>query len=96
MGQPVLRAMGLSLVPTDMSIMPTMIYLSLFVTGIADWTYFTGLKKLGAGKGSLVFFLKPPMATLVAWVLLGEQPGLLLIGSVALILIGLAMVTRKK
>lgn len=93
---PVLLVMGLSLVPTDMSIMPTMIYLSLFVTGIAYWTYFTGLKKLGAGKGSLVFFLKPPMATIVAWVLLGEQPGLLLIGSVALILTGLAMVTRKK
>ena len=31
------------------------------------------LKKLGADKGSLVFFLKPPMATLVAWVLLGEM-----------------------
>ena len=93
---PVLLVMKLSLIPTDMSILPTIGYLSLFVTGIAYWTYFTGLKKLGADKGSLVFFLKPPMATLVAWVLLGEMPGPALIASVALELAGLWLVTKKK
>jgi len=35
------------------------VYLSVFVTGIAYLIYFMGLFRTGAGSGSVVFFLKP-------------------------------------
>ena len=92
---PVLVVRGDSLVPTDPSTFPTLAYLSFFVTGIAYWTYFIGLRRLGAGKGSLVFFLKPPLSMLFAWWLLSEQPGVWFLIGLVLVLCGLWLVTRR-
>jgi len=49
------------------------LYLSIFVTGIAYLTYFMGLTLIGASKGSLVFFLKPVLATVFSMIILGES-----------------------
>ncbi|HPX27936.1 MAG TPA: DMT family transporter, partial [Treponemataceae bacterium] len=48
-------------------------YLAFFVTGLAYLTYFAGLSIIGAGKGSLVFFLKPVCATALAVIFLDER-----------------------
>lgn len=92
---PVLLIKRLPLVPTDMSVLPTLAYLAFFVTGVAYWTYFSGLETLGASKGSLVFFLKPPMAMGFAWLLLGEQPGIGLVIGLMLVLCGVWLVNRR-
>ena len=49
------------------------LYLSLFVTGIAYLTYFLGITLTGASKGSLVFFLKPVLASIFSVIILGER-----------------------
>lgn len=52
-------------------------YLAFFVTGLAYLAYFAGLSIIGAGKGSLVFFLKPVFATVLAFIFLHEKMNLL-------------------
>lgn len=84
---PFLLATGRPLFAFDLSVAPYVAYLSIFMTGIAYLTYFRGLGILGAGKGSLVFFLKPVLATVFAVVLLGESIGASVIGGTALILL---------
>jgi drug/metabolite transporter (DMT)-like permease len=92
---PVLAVQNLALLPTDPSTFPTLAYLAFLVTGVAYWTYFIGLKRVGAGKGSLVFFLKPPLAVVFAWWVLGEQPGISLLAGLLLVLAGLWLVNRR-
>lgn len=57
----------------DSSAIPQMFYLSVLVTGFAYFTYFKGLSILGAVRGSLVFFIKPVLAFIIAAVFLGER-----------------------
>ena len=51
------------------------LYLGVFTVGVAYLFYFGGLKKVPAASGASLFFLKPSMAVLLAWVVLGEDPG---------------------
>ncbi len=51
------------------------LYIGVFTVGIAYLFYFGGLKKVPAASGSSLFFLKPSLAVLLAWALLGESPG---------------------
>ena len=67
-------------------------YLSVFVTGLAYLMYFKGLSILGASKGSLVFFMKPVFASLIAVVFLGEKITLNLIFGTLLIISGIGIV----
>ncbi len=48
------------------------LYLGVFLSGIAYITYMEALKLLTAGKGAMVFFLKPVIASVLAIVFLGE------------------------
>ncbi len=52
--------------------LPVMLYLSFFVTGIGYTCYLTAMKETSAIQTSTVFFIKPALAPLLAWVLLGE------------------------
>lgn len=54
-------------------ILPQMAYLSIFVTGLAYYTYFKGLALTDTSLGSMVFFVKPPLVCLLAAITLGEQ-----------------------
>jgi drug/metabolite transporter (DMT)-like permease len=47
-------------------------YLSILVTGFAYLTYFKGLSDLGASKGSMIFFVKPVLASIIAILFLKE------------------------
>jgi len=52
----VLLIKGLPAFKFDCSAWPQVVYLSVFVTGIAYLIYFMGLVRTGAGSGSVVFF----------------------------------------
>lgn len=71
-------------------------YLGVFVSGLAYLTYFKGLTIAGAGKGSLVFFLKPVLATALAVAFLGESVNPFVIAGAALILSGIAFVVAAR
>lgn len=47
-------------------------YLGIFVTGIAYLTYFAGLKKVATVVGSSFFFLKPAIASILAYFIFKE------------------------
>ncbi len=50
-----------------------LLYLGLFVTGLAYYLFFKALKKIPAAVGSSFFFLKPVIASLLAFFILGEK-----------------------
>lgn len=49
-----------------------LIYLAVFGTALGYFLYIHGIGHVGAGVGSMAFFLKPPTAALFAWMALGE------------------------
>jgi len=65
-------------------------YLAVFTTGLAYLSYFHGLSKTSASTGSLVFFGKPVLASLVAALFLGESLSFNLAAGTLLILSGIA------
>ncbi|OGV42973.1 MAG: hypothetical protein A2X46_00015 [Lentisphaerae bacterium GWF2_57_35] len=52
---------------------PGILYLAVFATAIGYLAFFFGVVTVGASRGSLFFFLKPLLASLFAWVILGER-----------------------
>lgn len=64
-------------------------YLGIFITCIAYILYFTAMQHLKAGEASIYFFLKPLIATLLAWTWLGER--LTMVQIIALIVIVISM-----
>lgn len=52
--------------------MPQIIYLTVFVTGMAYITYFIALNSINTAAGSSVFFIKPVLASLFAFIFLKE------------------------
>lgn len=84
---PVLLILNKPVFSFDYSGIVQVIYLSVFVTGLAYLTYFKGLTITGASSGSLVFFAKPAIASIIAVVFLHETltPNLI-IGTVLIIL----------
>jgi len=74
--------------------LPQILFLSFFVTGIAYLTYFKGLAILGASNGSLVFFAKPVLASIIAIIFLKETLSIDLIVGTLLVLFGIAIVLR--
>jgi drug/metabolite transporter (DMT)-like permease len=70
------------------------LYLAVFVTGVAYMAYFKGLSIVGTTNGSLVFFLKPALASLIAIMFLNEKASLNLFLGTALIIAGVVIVVR--
>jgi drug/metabolite transporter (DMT)-like permease len=48
-------------------------YLTLVATAAAYGFYFLGLRRVDASRGAMFFFLKPALASLLAWLLLRER-----------------------
>ena len=65
------------------------LYLGIVLSGIAYITYMEALKILTASKGSMVFFLKPVIASILAIMILGEKVEAKTIVGAALVLLGL-------
>ena len=64
------------------------LYLGVFLSGIAYVTYMEALRTLAAGKGAMVFFLKPVIASVLSVVLLGETLSLKTVAGMLLVLAG--------
>lgn len=65
------------------------LYLSVFLSGVAYITYMEALKILTASKGAMVFFLKPVLASFLAVVFLGETLSAKTIIGMVLVLAGI-------
>jgi drug/metabolite transporter (DMT)-like permease len=65
------------------------LYLGIFLSGIAYITYMEALKLLTASKGSMVFFLKPVLASILAIVFLGESLSIKTVIGMLLVLAGI-------
>ncbi len=63
---------SLSFTPNPGNLM-LLLYLGIFVTGIAYYLFFQALKKIPASVGASFFFLKPVIAGLLAFLILGER-----------------------
>jgi len=71
------------------------LYLGVFVTGVAYYTYFKGLSLTNAGSGSMIFFVKPVLASFLAWVFLSEKiTSHLILGGIT-ILIGIFLAQKE-
>lgn len=55
------------------------LYIGVFTVGVAYIFYFWGMNKVPTASGASFFFLKPSLAVLLAWAVLGEDPGHLVI-----------------
>lgn len=73
-------------------IWPRLFYLGVFTTGAPYLLYFTGVDKVDTTEASSMILLKPPVATLLAWIVLGEPITWNLAVAVVLVLSGLYLV----
>lgn len=69
-------------------------YLSICVTGIAYFTYFSGLSLCDTSLGSMVFFVKPVLASLLAAAVLGEALTWRLGAGILLVLLGIHIIQQ--
>ena len=65
------------------------LYLGLIVTGLSYILFFAGLKHIPAASGSMFFFLKPAIATLLAYFILHETVTFWQIFGILFIIMGL-------
>ncbi len=72
-----------------------LLYLSLPGTALAYALYYFGFRYLPAQRGSLTFFIKPVLASILAALLLHEQLNFFMLAGTALILLGLAAALVK-
>lgn len=91
---PILILKQLPLFTFNSSICLQIIYLTVFVTGIAYYCYFKGLSMVDTSLGSMIFFIKPVLASLLAFVILGENITSSLIIGTAIIIASIYMVRR--
>ncbi|MFH1007291.1 MAG: DMT family transporter [Candidatus Latescibacterota bacterium] len=68
-------------------------HLGLIATGLGYLFYFKGLHRVGASRGTTLFYLKPLFASLLAAVILGEGITTTMVAGTAVILSGLFLVT---
>jgi drug/metabolite transporter (DMT)-like permease len=93
---PLLAAQNISPFAFDaLSILPQLIYISVVVTGIAYFCYFSALAKLDTSLGSMAFFIKPILASVFAAIFLGETITVNIILGMALVLLGMYVVRQS-
>ena len=66
-------------------------YLGVFVSGIAYILFFEGLKKVPTAVGSMFFFLKPAIASILAYLFFKERINLIQIIGIVVIIVGINM-----
>jgi drug/metabolite transporter (DMT)-like permease len=68
--------------------LPGLLYVGACITGLGYAFWFLGMEETSAQTGSIVFFIKPALAPLLAWLILGEDIGPLMAVGMALIIGG--------
>ena len=71
------------------------LYISVIGTAVAYALYYFGILNTSADKGSMTFFLKPVLASILAALILGERINSFMITGMLLILAGLMVVVLK-
>lgn len=71
----VLIEMAIFNVPIEISVkaLPYLAYIGIVTTGIAYLFFFKGISKIGASLGSMAFFVKPWIASFLAFLILSEE-----------------------
>lgn len=72
-----------------------LVYLGVFPTAIAYVTYAYAFSRMTASRGVSFLYLVGPMAFLIAWVWLGEVPGLLSFVGAGIVLTGVVVVNTR-
>lgn len=85
---PVLLWNGIPLFEIPQGSFLKILYLGVFLSGIAYITYMEALKILTASKGAMVFFLKPVIASILAVMFLGESLSAKTVAGTLLVLAG--------
>jgi drug/metabolite transporter (DMT)-like permease len=67
------------------------LYISIFTTGIAYFFYYDGLSHLDTSTSSMSFFIKPPLASVLAAIFLNEPITVNLVAGIVLILAGVTL-----
>lgn len=83
---PILYVKQIPILDIPSGTIPKVLYLGIFLSGIAYITYMEALKILSASKGAMVFFLKPAIASLLAFAFLGETLALKTIVGMVMVL----------
>jgi drug/metabolite transporter (DMT)-like permease len=65
------------------------IYLSLGATVLGFWWYYSAVQQIGAGQASLVLNLVPVFVVAIAGVVLGEQPGMVQVAGMFIVITAL-------
>ena len=73
-----------------------MMYLALVPIGIGYWISTIALTALPAYRQSQFLLLVPPVAALIAWLVLGEVPTLQMLAGGLVVLLGVAATLRRK
>lgn len=79
-----------------LNVLPQFLYIAVFGTGIAYLCYFTGLSKLDTSTGSMVFLIKPPLASVFAAIFLHEAVTIHAVLGICFIIAGLVIAVRWK
>lgn len=88
---PILLVFKVPLFVFDLHFLPHLAYLSIGVTCAAYVLFVYGLRRLPAGAGSLIFFVKPVLSTALAAGLLHESVSPLFLAATAVILAGILL-----
>lgn len=73
------------------SIWPQFLYICIFVTGVAYYLFYNGIAHLNTSVSSMIFFLKPPLASLFASIFLHEKITVNIIIGIILIFCGVGI-----
>lgn len=76
--------------------LPVLLYLGICVTGIGYYAFLKAIELSGASNASIAFFIKPVVAPIAAWLVLGEAITWNFIAGVVVILIGSYINMRKE
>ncbi len=74
--------------------LPILLYIFIGVTGVGYACYFLAMENSSTATASLVFFIKPALAPLLAFLILGETVPFTVLVGIALILLGSFISTR--
>lgn len=78
-----------------LSSLPGLIYIGVFVTGLGYTSYFLAMEKASVAKASLVFFIKPALAPILAFLVLREPITANMVLGILLILLGSLITFRS-
>lgn len=78
----------------DLGILPILAYIAFGVTGIGFAAYLMAIESTSAATASLIFYIKPALASILAFLILGEAIAPSTLAGIALIAIGSAVAFR--